>query len=386
MNKMFKVLLLIETSEMYGQRLLRGIVKYSQFYGPWTFYTEIPLYRRTRNETKMSALQMGCNGVITYLPNSKIHVKDVIGNLPAVVFHGTVEIPTLDSSVGVISDFEKTGCMGAEYLLRRGFKNFAYCGFKRMYWSDARGESFVREIKKAGFATHCYFYIPFANKDKSNVCLADWLKSLPKPIGLMACNDDVGQQVINICQIENIFVPDEIAVLGVDDDDLICGLTNPPMSSVSLGAEKAGYEAAEVLDKLMLRKKIGEHIIFIKPTHIVSRQSTEILAVEDQVVAEALRFIRLNSEKMIQVLDVVNYIGVSRTTLSERFLKNMGHSIHDEIKHVRNNRIANYLIDTNMSISDIAIKMGYTDVGHISRYFKSYEGVSPQTYREKYKL
>lgn len=388
MRKTFKVLVLIETSEAYGQRLLRGIINYSYLHGPWTFCTEIPLYRRSRTKTKINAADMGCHGVITYIPSAKKIDQDVIAGLPAVVFHGTIKIPSLDSCVSARSDFRETGRMGAEYLLNRGFRHFAYCGFKGMRWANERGKSFAERIAEAGLVTYHYDKLPKQPNKLSkseNSLLADWLKSLPKPIGLMACNDERAKQVVEVCQAEDIYVPDEIAVLGVDDDDLICGLVNPPLSSIALSAGKSGYEAAEILGKLMSGKRIGGYEIVIRPTHVVTRQSTEILAIEDREVAEAIRFIRLNAESLIQVDDVVNKVAISRTSLSERFLRRIGRSIHKEIKRVRIERIVKYLIESDLSILQIARKMGYDDVDHISRYFKKEKEITPQAYRKKYK-
>lgn len=387
MKKAFNVLTLIETSEAYGQRLLRGIMKYSYLHGPWTFHTGIPLYRRVQIKTRTRAIDLGCQGVITYIPNSKGANPDIISELPAIVFHDTTTVPALDSRISTSSDYTATGKMGAEYLLNRGFRLFAYCGFRGKSWSDLRGKSFAKEIAQAGFVTYCNNPPTFPQKQgyREISTLADWLKSLPKPIGLMACNDDRAQQVIKACYSEDIYVPDEIAVLGVDNDDLICGLTNPALSSIALGAEKAGYEAAQILDRLMKKQKVGEHTIVIEPTHVVTRQSTEILATEDREVADAIRFIRLNSDNTIQVNDVVNETGLSRTSLSERFIRSVGHSIHKEIKRVRTEKIIKYILESDMSITQMAIKMGYRDVDHISRYFKQEKGVSPQAFRSKHK-
>ena len=383
----YKVLLLIETSELYGQRLLRGIVNYSQLHGAWMFCTNTPLYRRTRTDTKICAKDMGCNGVIVYMPGSTINIQSIVSGLPAVVFHDIIKIPSLHSCVSTKSDHRKTGEMGAEYLLRCGFRQFAYCGFKGMLWSDMRGKSFAQKIAQAGFDIHTYNSSRLLSKDHTLEIslLNDWLRLLPKPVGLMACNDDRGQQIIEACWTNGISVPDEVAVLGVDNDDLICGTTNPPLSSIALSAEKAGYEAAKILGELMSGQRIGSKEIVIEPTYIVTRQSTNILAIEDRKVAEAMRFIRKNIECLISVSDVVNEVACSHTDLAERFRRIIGHPIYEEISRARIERISRYLIESDMSVLQIAIKVGYGSVDHISRYFKKIKGITPREYRKKYR-
>jgi len=278
--------------------------------------------------------------------------------------------------------------MAAEYLHNRGLRQFAYCGFDDMPWSRNRHKSFQQRIAEAGFEIHSY------SQPKSRIkrlwqneqkFLADWLKSLPKPIGLMACNDDRGQDVLNACKVAGLDVPDDIAVLGVDNDELICDLSRPPLTSVALNTERAGYEAAELLDKLIKGdEKMANQTIMVRPTNVVTRQSTEILAIEDREVIRAVRYIRQHTKKAIQVTDVVGVTNLSRRVLEKRFRKVLSRSILKEIRRSRVNQIAGMLVETNQSILQIALASGFTDANHISRYFQREKGISPVAYRKQY--
>jgi LacI family transcriptional regulator len=195
-------------------------------------------------------------------------------------------------------DSHKAGRMAAEHLLERGFRNFGYCGYAVRTWSERRQQGFCERLAEADFQAHVYqppkCRTPLPWQRERAVIMA-WLRSLPKPVGIMACNDVRGRQVLEASTVGKMPVPDEVAVVGVDDDQLLCELSNPSLSSVVLNAEHGGYRAAELLDKLMSRRKTAPQRIEVDPLWVVTRQSTDVVAVEDQEVATALRFIRQNA-------------------------------------------------------------------------------------------
>ncbi len=253
-----------------------------------------------------------------------------------------------------------------------------------MSWSLQRQENFIQYLEKEGFKTSVFKQSNSAFQKKweqEQIHMAKWLKNLPKPVGIMACNDDRGQHVLDACKIAELRVPEDVAVIGVDNDDLICDLCDPPLTSIALNAEKAGYEAAELLDKLMCGEKTDKHIIPVKPTHIISRSSTDLLATEDKEIIKAIRYIRQNFRKNIQVSDVVNSTILSRRNLELRFKKSINRSINSEIRRIRVEQICRLLIETEMSISEIAYGLGFSSVEHISRYFKSEIGTNLRDYR-----
>ena len=385
MAKIPRVILLIETSCAYGRRLLRGIGKYSRINGPWAFYRAAPFYReRASREKILSHLKdWGADGLIIREPKQN---KEIIQmGLPTIIS------PKIDDKIPgvpmIYTDCEGAGKFAATHLLERGFTKFAYCGFDEMPWSRDRGASFARHIKEAGYKTH--FYRRPRSKalrswENEQGRVAEWLKSLPRPIGLMACNDECGQNVIEACKLAGFKVPDEIAVIGVDNDELVCDLSDPPLSSVALNTERAGYEAAELLARLMHGEKMRDQVIIDQTSHLVTRQSTDILSIPDQDVTRAVNYIRRHARQSVHVSDVVAATTTSRRGLQQRFRQILGRSVHDEIRRVRVQQVIQMLVETNLSISQIARMLGYTGIEHISRYFRQEMSMSPLTYRKKF--
>lgn len=374
-----KIALLFETSNGFDRALLRGITKYSRIHGPWSFYIQ-----SVSKKMKLSRLKnWGVNGII--MRESDLSQKIISMKLPTII---SPSAQTPIKNVGnIIGDSSAMGVIAAQHLIDCGFHNFGFCGFDNIPWSRLRAESFNKKIQTAGFQTHLYKQPKTKSQrlwENEQVIMSDWLKQLPKPIGILTCNDERGQHILEACKIAKLHVPEEVAVLGINNDELLCELSNPPLSSIALNTERVGYEAAEILDKLISGKKVKKQIINIKPLYVVNRQSTNILAVEDKDLAEALRFIRQHSKEAIQVGEVADAVGVSRRVLEKRFRKILGRSLHDEIKRVRVEQTAWMLIETNLSISQIAFSLGYAGPEKMSRYFKTEKGISPLYYRNQY--
>ncbi|MHC4123139.1 MAG: DNA-binding transcriptional regulator [Planctomycetota bacterium] len=385
-----KVILQIETSRAYGRGLIRGIVKYAGIYGHWVFYRE----HGGQQKSWPLLRKWGARGIITRARGKKKTRELLASGLPVV--YATKIDPGVGEQVPfkycVVADNEKIGQMAADHLLERGFTNFAYCGFYlagfEKFWPPrTRGMAFSKRVVKAGFDT-CFYHPPGAGKvppwEQEQLLLAKWLKLLTKPVGLMAANDDRAQQVVEACKVAGLRIPDEVAIISVDNDEMICDLSDPPLSSISLNTERAGYEAAGLLDKLMKGEKVPKRNITVEPVSVVCRQSTDILAIDDKDISAALRFIRENSKRRIRVNDVTEAVAMSRRGLERRFRKFLSRSIYDEIKRARIQQVAKMLVDTNLSISRVAYVLGYSSVANISRSFKQEKGISPQGYRKKY--
>ncbi len=388
MLKIPKVILIIERSRSFGRGLLQGIIQYSNLHGPWLCYTEPEFYRQGNEKPKKWFKDLDADGIIIHTWDR--HLTDSIINLgiPAII-HGPEEKPR-HRAYPLLTDEAGTGRMAAEYFMKRGFKNFAYCGFDDMSWATKKGGGFEQTLAEAGFQASVY-HQPKAKylrkPPREQHFIAAWLKSLPKPLALMTCNDDRSQDVLAACKIAECKVPDDVAILGVDNDELICNFSYPQLSSIVLSTKRAGYEAAKLLDKLMRGQKITEKEkeVAIWPLYVVTRQSTDIMAIEDKDVAEAICFIRRHSREIIQVGDVAQAVGLSRRTLELRFRKAIDHSVHEEIKYTRVGQMANMLIGTNLSVSQIAKLLGYSyAANNIARYFKQLKGMSPLDYRKKF--
>ena len=382
MKDIFRVLLMIESSRGFGRSLLRGIAKYARIHGPWLFYNE-----PAGQERPLPHLQEWAPHGAIIRDSSKITSQKIIDlGIPVIVAsHIQTEFPHLPV---ILTDSREIGSMAAKHLLDRGFTNFGFCGYEDMWWSQGRGEAFGHTIEAAGFSVN-YYKQPRARSQrtwqKEQAYIADWLKSLPTPVGLMAPTDDRAKHVIEASKMAELHVPEEIAVLGVDNDDLVCDFSYPAISSIALDTEAAGYEAGRVLAKLMYGEKTNVQNILIKPTHIVTRHSTDILAIDDHEVAEALQFIRRHARGPIQVGDVVNAVAISRRSLYQKFQKALGRSINQEIRRMRVEIIMHMLIETDQTIAQITESLGFTGVDHIARYFKKEVGISPHDYRRSHR-
>jgi len=386
MNKIRNVLLRLHISSDYCQKLIVGVARYASHHGPWVFYREY-WNDQNINKTRLTYLRkrrFKIDGIIASDARDIEEVLAFANDIPVIVLWNLKDIR--QDVPCIITNCVQIGKMGADYLIKRGFRHFGYCGFDELPWSIRRGQSFSNTISKAGRSI--YIYKQRASKSpltwpREITAMAQWLQSLPKPAAVMACNDDRGEQVIEACRFAGLSVPEEVAVLGVDNDRIICQLSYPSLSSVNLNTEKAGYEAAKCLDKLMVGQRMSARTIVVPATHIETRQSTDIMAIEDTVIANALSFIRRNINKPINANDVANEIAVSRQTLHGRFLKTFGCSIHDQIIYLRMEHVARMLVETNLSLYNIALSLGYPDSKHISRCFKKVMGMTSREYRMK---
>jgi len=354
------------------------------------FYRESPFYLKSDSLRKMIShiKEWGATGIIV---REQEGLDEILAlGLPTIVSPLTERfIPGVPS---IYTDCFAIAKLGAEYFLKMGFRNFAFCGYYHkppFAWSEDRAKVFNEIIAQAGFETH--IYVPSKPQklppwEKEQLILANWLKELPKPIAIMTCADDRSQNVIDACKIANIKVPEEIAILGTDNDEIVCDLSFPPLSSVALNIEKAGYEAAELLDAGMKGQKMEAKLLLVQPFGVVTRQSTEVMAIEDRDVAEAIRYIRKNPKNMTQVNDIATAIGTSRRSLERKFKKMLGRSIYAEIRRLRVEQMACFLLETNYSILRIARIFGFAGAKHVSRYFRKEKGISPQAYRKQYSL
>ncbi len=391
MKQKRKVVLALGTERKSGRAILRGIARYASLHTPWVFETEPPFYgkypyivgedRRARALTDLG--DMGADGVIAFAVNKAQAEAFLSTGLPSVI------VPVEDTVPGcccVIEERYAVGLMAAEHLLNRGFKQFAYCGLNRTYWSRVREEGFAHRLNQVGYEPDVYCRDESSRQTSWGLeqrQMAMWLRSLPKPVGLMAFNDERAQQVLEAGKLADVRVPDEVAIVGVDDDDIICDLADPPLSSIAMNFDDVGYEAAHQLHLQMAGKKPSMWEIHQRPTHIVTRQSTDILAVEDKSVSTALRFIRSHAADMITVQDVVNAASVSRRLLERHFQRTLGRSVHKEIQRVHVERACELLLRTDWPLRQVAAQAGFSGSVHLGVAFKRVMKLTPQGYRDQ---
>lgn len=386
MKKILKIVLLIPASRGFERTLLSGIAKYAKCNGPWVFYMDLPDYLMERPiKKKLDWLKdIGADGIIARIPSSYT-VEDLIQSKLPFIF--TSIHKSLNDLPCILPDCEGMATMGAEYFLAKGFKNFAFCGFENNHWCSERGRFFGDVLRRQGLESH-YFYEKSGQLQKTwqkeEGTMTEWLLSLPKPIGILTSNDDMGRHVLQACRIAGLMVPEEAAVLGADNDSLVCELSEPSLSSIAYNFEGSGYKAAELLHKMIKNEPLSEMNIVVKPTHIVTRQSTDILAINDASLAKALNFIQKNFKEPIKVTDVARASAVSIRILQNKFRVLLGRTPHDEITRVRIEHAAMMLTETTQSISTIAYALGFDEVKYFTRLFSKAKGTSPVAYRKQF--
>ena len=381
MPQMKRIVLLVETSREFGRQLLIGIARYARLNGTWSFYKEpIGLKSSIPRLTSWKP-----DGII--MRNSLMTKELLKRKIPTILALHTSSHP---KNLPVIkTDSYSIAKMASKHFIEKGFKCFAFCGFDNYDWSNERKLHFCDLNSEYGYKTYVY---SSPNKrithewEKEQRHVSEWIKTLPKPVGILACNDDRGQHILEVCKLSGLKVPEEVAVIGVDNDPMICEIGDPPLTSIALNVESGGYKAAKLLDELINGKKMKGQQIMVTASHIVQRQSSDILAVNDVEVASAIRFINENAKNKILVKDVVKTTGISRRTLEQRFRKTIHRSIYDEIRKVRVEWISKLLIETDLPISNITALFNFTDVEHISRYFKKEKGIGLRQFRNLHRL
>jgi len=360
MSQLPKVILLIESSRASGRGLLRGVADYSRHHGPWSFY-----WAPNGLEQARPLLKAGdADGIL--FRDTKATKQILSYRLPAVVVgHRQTEYAGL---ANVVTDSPAIGRLGAKHLCGCGYRHFAYCGYAKTslenaLWSDIRRQFFNERIIAAGFDAppHCELSMDARHWPGQRRLLARWLNALPKPVGLMACNDDCGRLVMETCKLLDLAVPDQVGVLGADNDEVVCGLTDPPMSSIEIDFERAGYDAAHALDRLMQGSRAVPPRIMAVASRVVARRSTDFVATHDQRLARALRYIRDHARGGLSARQVALAAGVSRGALDRRFRKLLGRSIVEELTRARTEQIARLLKETSLPVADIAELFGFTD-------------------------
>ncbi|MDR1154740.1 MAG: substrate-binding domain-containing protein [Bacteroidales bacterium] len=378
---MKKILLLTDFSSGYSRSLLRGIVRYSKEYGPWVFYRMPQYYRELYGDDGVVrwAGKWKADAIIAQLENIDLNRLNKL-KIPIIIQNYRERT---DKICNITGDYFKTGTMAADFFLSRGFSNFAYYGFEDMIWSRERADGFKHRVEEAGFRVSILNIRNRKNEQWSfnPVAVNNWLLSLPKPAALFACDDYFASQITETCKIYHISVPDEIAVLGVDNDDLICNISDPPLSSIVLDVEKGGYQAAGVLHQLMTKEIVQAFDIVIPPLRIEARKSTEKYAVNDKYILQIIEYIKNNYAQPISITGIIRLVPLSRRILEKRFRKEMGTSIYQYLLNYRVEQFSRLLITTDKPLVELAMECGFEDYKNVARIFRKYKRTAPLQYR-----
>ncbi len=373
-----KVALLIESSNAYARGLLQGVAHYIRQHEGWSFHL---MEQGRGNDPPPWLAEWKGDGIIARIENRRIARAVVRTGLPAVDVSAARLVPSFP---WVETDDAQIADLAAEHLLERGFKHLGFYGDARFNWSRWREKQFAAKVRAAGQRFHRH-EPRAAGNDVAALTgdLGRWLVSLPKPVGLMAGYDICGQQVLDACRQTGLAVPGEVAVIGVDNDELLCDLAWPPLSSVIPNTHHTGFEAAALLDRMMRGEKVAPIAHLIPPLGVASRQSTDVLAIDDRLVARAVQFIRENACAGIKVADVLRAAPLSRRVLEQRFQRLLGHTPHEEILQVRLNRARQLLSETDLPLAVIAERTGFEHPEYLSVVFKRETRLTPSRYRRQ---
>jgi LacI family transcriptional regulator len=375
-----RVALMVESAVAPRRRMLAGVARYIHEHEPWAVYlkpfgVEKSLDRWLR--------EWKGDGIIAAVAELETDIVRDFG-IPVVDVVGLLRHPEIPL---VHANDHSIGRIGAEHLLERGYGHFGFVEYP-YFWSIDRRAGFEAALSAEG-AKASVFRLPFPAAGQGGPSyweaqqqnLEEWVRSLPKPVGVMTSTDLAGQQLLEACLRADMAVPEQVAVVGADNDELICNLCCPPLSSVIINDEQRGYHAAAVLDHLMSGRPAPRETVYIEPSSVVSRASTDILAVDDQAVAEALRFIRDHACESIGVREVARTVPTCRRVLERRFQKVVGRSINDEIVRVRLNHAVELLCSTRLELKDIARKAGFGSPSYMGAVFQQKLGCTPGSYR-----
>ena len=377
---MHKIMIIIDTSRSSGRKFLSGAERYISTTPNWEVYIQPPDYlKKQRPDFNLGFPIEKFDGLLVRDAVNTAKIMNI--HIPKVINDTRREL--IPETSTIMTDSEKIGQVAADYLLGLGFKHFAYCGYRDFAWSQKRHNAFRDRLKNCDIESFSNLEneLPRERQSITNRWkIAEWLKQLPRPVCVFACNDDRAISVLEACKIVGLNVPEEIAVLGVDNDELMCNLSSPSLSSIELDFEAAGFAAAKHLHEL-IQKKTEDKVIHVSPVEIIERRSTDILAIDDQDVVSALIFIRNHFHKPIQAIDVVNATCLSKRELEKRFKKILKRTIKSEIDRLRIDLIKKKLMNSNQPVYQIANELEFTDPEHFSRNFKKTTGLSPSEYR-----
>jgi LacI family transcriptional regulator len=383
MKQSRRVCLLIDTATSWGVRLIKGIGRHAQEVGNWLIHVE----PWGRYEPFRIPKGWEGDGIIARI-NNPVLAKEI----------ASIGLPTVNVSWYPFSgeriarctvDPETTGQMAAEYFLSAGFQQFGYCGPLHMLgYSDSLADAFRKYIEAANFKCDM---CPLPAENQQSIAwnahlasLVKWLEQLPRPSAVLCWSAARGRQVTEACHYAGIRVPDDIAVLGGDYDELMSHISSPPLSTIDQPADQIGYAAAELLEGMMRGKKPRKKPLFFPPTRVIVRHSTDTLAIDDEMVRDALRLIRERAHDDIRVSDVVRELAVARRALEQRFVRLVGRSPAEEIRRVRIEEAKRLLVESDRSVAEISRVTGFGHQDLLSRVFRRTTGLTPTEFRRSH--
>ncbi|TWT65155.1 AraC family transcriptional regulator [Allorhodopirellula solitaria] len=380
-----RIALIVEASRVYGRELLRGTALFARTQVDWallhqemTLDSDLPDW--IKSVRPCGVIARVDTHTIEPLRELGVPIVDVRCNRK---FDGVPQVET---------DNEMVAQMAFEHLWERGFRRFAFCGFRFATYSALRLNHFQHLVQQSG-CPFSYYESPgrpgttLTGLEQAGIGdfeeISEWIAGLERPTGLFVCNDIRGQQVLNACHAVDAAIPEDIAVIGADDDDAICMLCEPTLSSVRPNAERVGYRAAELLHEMLSGRMPEKETEYIAPISVSERQSTRVIAVEDQELARVCRYIRQAACEGINVADVVSFSSLTRRPLERRFREELGKTPRELITEVQVERVKQLLRETSMTLEQITHRTGFSHKERLSAVFKREAKQTPGEYRKQ---
>ncbi len=373
----------VDKARAYGRKVLQGIADYAETVGRWSLHVDP---EATGSYSADWLKNWRGDGILAYVESRATARRLRASGIPTVEVFGhdlDLKLPQVGN------DDEAIGRLAAEHLMSCRFRHFAFCGYQTERWSERRRAGFEWAITRMGFEVRHFFSArreaTLAEVQRDRERLQDWLAALPKPVAIMACSDRHGHRILDAFRRLKVVVPEEAAVLGVDNDEETCRLADPPLSSVKDDARKIGFEAARLLDRLMAgpSREAGSLPLLIPPLGIAVRRSTDVTAVDDPMIASAMRCIREQACAGLQVADLLKRFHVSRSVLYRRFHDTLNRSPREEIRRVQLERTKRLLDESDFTLERIAELGGFQHSEYLSVAFKRELGLTPGEYRRQ---
>lgn len=378
MARRYEVAILVETVNAYSQTLMRGITQYIWENGPWNVCYE----ERAPDSPSPTWLEnWHGDGIIVRDSSGETAVKALGSGAKFVDIseYSHLGVPS------VHTNYAETSRLAAAHLRERFYPHFAFVGIKGRRFSELRRDSFMENLQAK---CEVYEFLP----DDLSQCWTEaekpfpqWLAKLPKPCGLMSCDDLVGVNILQSCRMVGLRVPEDIAVIGVDNDEIQCTLASPPLTSVAQDSFRVGYEAAAMLHRLMKDEELPDEHLLIPPVHVVQRESTDAWAIDDELVLRALRIIHREACKGLTVDTLAATLNVTRRTLERHFHQVLKRTLKEEILRVQINRAEKLLLGTNLTLGAIAKRVGFCNASYLNTAFQRVSQITAGQYRKQHR-
>jgi LacI family transcriptional regulator len=382
MKRIPRVAILTGAAQRSDRRMIQGVVAYVRERAHWDLYIEErPLHRLPKHA------RWDGQGIIVNFDDPETATSARGLKIPMVGFGGGHGFYDPASRIPYFTtDNAGIGHLAAQHLLDCGFSRLACYGDRRdpvHRWSEERIQAFAERARQAGVPCAVLRARGPTSQNWGTLQreLSAWLKTLPKPVGILACTDLRARHILQACRRAGLRVPDDVAVVGVDNDEMLCELTTPPLTSIEQGFLQIGYMAAELLDRLMAGKRERQLRWVVAPERLVARQSTDVVACQDPDVAAAVRFIRQRACEGIGTQHVLDTAQVSRSTLDRKFRDVLGRTIHAEIQRVQVDRAKQLLAGSSLMVKQVAKRCGFRYPEYLTAVFRRHTGLSPQDYR-----